>query len=343
MFKNQLFLITYCLILIGTVFISTASLFEAQTNFDNQYFFLQKQLIWIIIGTFFYFVMSNINIDKIGRLTPLIYLISIISLSLVYVPGLGHTVFGAKRWLDLGPLRFQPSEIFKIASLLFFSHLFSKPDQVNLKNLAIFALPPLALILFQPSLSTTILTAGIIFSIYFFSKSNFKDILLIILVACIALFVAIISSPYRLNRFNQNYHSQQLTISLASGTLFGKGIGNSIAKFSFVPQISTDSILAIIGEEIGFVGITFLFFIFYLLIKNIINIAHKAKNDFQQLFSIGLATWIFIQSAINISAVTGLIPLTGVSLPFISYSGSSLLSLLLAVGLIENIYRQAVK
>jgi len=343
MFKNQLFLITYCLILIGTVFISTASLFEAQTNFDNQYFFLQKQIIWIAIGTLIYLVMSKINIDKIRNLTPLIYLISIVFLVLVYVPGLGHTVFGARRWLDLGPLRFQPSEIFKIASLLFFSHLFSKPDQVNLKNLTVFGLPALALILFQPSLSTTILSSVIIFSIYFFSKSNLKDILLIVLVTCIALFIAIISTPYRLDRFNQNYHSQQLTISLASGTLFGKGIGNSIAKFSFVPQISTDSILAIIGEEVGFVGMTFLFFVFYLLIKNIINITHKAKNEFQQLFSIGLATWIFAQSAINISAITGLIPLTGISLPFISYGGSSLLSLLVGIGLLENINRQAVK
>jgi cell division protein FtsW len=159
----------------------------------------------------------------------------------------------------------------------------------------------------------------------------------------VVLVVSIISSPYRLTRLKQNYHSQQLTISLASGTFFGKGIGNSVQKYSFVPQISTDSILAIIGEEIGFVGVVFLLFLFYTLIKVILNISQKTSDEFQRLFTIGLSSWIFFQSAINISAVSGLIPLTGISLPFISYGGSSLLSLMTAIGIAENIRKQTVK
>ena len=343
MFKNQLLPITYLLILIGTVFISTASLFEAQTNFDNQYFFLQKQLIWLLVSSISCLIVSNINLKIFKKISPLLYIISIVALSLVYLPQFGHKVFGARRWLNLGPLRFQPTELFKLSSLLFFSSLFSNKQKANLKNLSFYALIPLILILLEPDLSSTFLVASIIFAIYFFSQSNIKDTIIISSLTIVTLIVSIISSPYRLARFKQNYHSQQLTISLASGTLFGKGIGNSVQKYSFVPQISTDSILAIIGEELGFFGIVLLLFLFYTLIKIILNISKKCSNEFQKLFTIGLSSWIFLQSAINISAVSGLIPLTGISLPFISYGGSSLLSLMTAIGIVENIRKQTVK
>jgi len=343
MFKNQLIFITFLLTFIGTIFISTASLFEAQTSFDNQYFFFQKQLIWLIVGIFVLFLTSNINIKLFKNISIYLYLISIIALVLVYFPQFGHKVFGAKRWLDIGPIRFQPTEVFKISSLLFFSNLFSTKQKINLKNLAFYALAPLVLILLEPDLSSAFLVSSIIFSIYFFSQSDSKHTLIILSLALIALVISIVSSPYRLARFKENYHSQQLTISLASGGLFGKGIGNSVQKYSFVPQISTDSILAIIGEEVGFVGIILLLFLFYILIKTIFNISQITSDEFQRLLATGLASWIFFQSAINISVVSGLIPLTGISLPFISYGGSSLLSLMAAIGMVENINKQNIK
>lgn len=343
MFKNQLLSITYFLICIGTVFISTVSLFEAQTNFDNQYFFLQKQLIWVVVGSLSCLIASKINLTTLKKLSPLIYTISVLALALVYIPQLGHQAFGARRWLNLGPIRFQPAEIYKISSLLFFSFIFSNKQKANLKNLFFYSLLPLTLILFEPDLSSTFLIALIIFAIYFFSQSNTLDTIVITLLTVIVLVISIVSSPYRIARFKQNYHSQQLIISLASGGLFGKGIGNSVQKYSYVPQISTDSILAIIGEEVGFVGTIFLLFLFYVLIKTIINISRKTSDQFQRLFTLGLSAWIFFQSAINISAISGLIPLTGISLPFISYGGSSLLSLLTAIGIAENIRKQKVK
>jgi cell division protein FtsW len=168
MFKNQLLSITYLLVCIGTVFISTASLFEAQTNLDNQYFFLQKQLIWLVIGSASCLIASRVDLKLFKKMSPFFYIVSVVALSLVYLPQFGHKVFGARRWLNIGPLRFQPTEVFKISSLLFFSRLFSNKQKINLKNLAFYALIPLGLILFEPDLSSAFLVGSIIFAIYFF-------------------------------------------------------------------------------------------------------------------------------------------------------------------------------
>jgi len=335
MLKNYLISMTYALLIIGIIFLSTGSLFEAQANLGDQLIFFKKQFTWIIVGSVFFWLNSKLPFKFFQKIATPLYLISVVFLLLLFIPGFSLKIFGANRWLNLGPLSFQPTELYKFTSLLFFSNLFSKKTSIS--QLAIFGLPPALLILFQPALSSTILTTAIIVTIYFFSQEDIKSLSIVLLSLLLIFALSVVLSPYRLKRLTANYHQDQLTISLGSGSLFGKGIGNSTQKFKFIPQISTDSILAIIGEETGFVGMTFLLGLFYLLIKKIINISLKAKSDFQKLFAIGLASWLFYQSAINISVVSGLIPLTGISLPLVSYGGSSLLTLMSALGIVNNI------
>ena len=335
MLKNHLVLITYSLLIIGVIFLSTGSLFEAQANLGDQLIFFKKQIGWVLIGSIFFLLFSQLPFGFIQKIATPLYLVSIILLLFLFIPGFSSKIFGANRWLNLGPLSFQPTEFYKFTSLLFFPNLFSKKTSIT--QLAVFGLPPALLILFQPALSSTILTTAIIVTIYFFSQQDVKSLSIVLLSLLLMFTLSIVLSPYRLKRLTTNYHQQQLTISLGSGSLFGKGIGNSTQKFKFIPQISTDSILAIIGEETGFMGMTFLLSLFYLLIKIIIDISLAAKSNFQKLFSIGLASWIFYQSAINISVVSGLIPLTGISLPLVSYGGSSLLTLMSALGIVNNI------
>jgi cell division protein FtsW len=200
-------------------------------------------------------------------------------------------------------------------------------------------------------MSTTVLITAIIASIYYLSGSDIKQLFVLTLIGFLVSIILIIGSPYRQARLQtlidpssdisgKSYHSNQIIISIASGGLFGKGIGNSSQKYQFLPELTTDSILAIIGEETGFLGISFIIFLYVLLIISIFKISKASPDPENQLISAGVGCWIAFQSLINISAIASIIPLTGIPLPFISYGGSSLLMLLSSIGIILNINNQ---
>ncbi len=352
-FKNisPVLIVTYLLLAIGLIFISISSLSDAQNSFGDKFFYLKKQSLWFAAGTISLFVFSKINLTYIKKLIYPAFFASIFFLILVLIPGISTETLGARRWLIFGPINFQPSEVFKIISIFFFARLFSQESKRTIKNLVIYLGIPILLIILEPNMSTTVLITAIIASIYYLSGSDIKQLFVLTLIGFLVSIILIIGSPYRQARLQtlidpssdisgKSYHSNQIIISIASGGLFGKGIGNSSQKYQFLPELTTDSILAIIGEETGFLGISFIIFLYVLLIISIFKISKASPDPENQLISAGVGCWIAFQSLINISAIASIIPLTGIPLPFISYGGSSLLMLLSSIGIILNINNQ---
>jgi cell division protein FtsW len=350
--KSSLLSLIFILIGIGITFISISSLTEANNTIGDKFFYLKKQGFWILISFMAFFIASKINLKIIKKISFLFYLGSIIGLILVLIPGFSNETLGAKRWLNLGIFSFQPTELLKLSSIIYFSSLFSVETKRNFVNLVLYLIIPFILIILEPNLSTAILISAMIISLFYLAGGKIMPLFSLCLSLIALSFILVISSPYRLARLNTllnpsnntqsiSYHSNQIILSLSSGGIFGKGFANSDQKYRFLPKISTDSILAIIGEETGFVGvslvlITYLFLIFYLL--KISSIIHD--DLFSSLLVSGTACWIAYQCLINISAIANLIPLTGVPLPFISYGGSSLLTLMTAMGLVRNIEKK---
>ena len=349
--KNSL-LFVYALTLsfIGLLFMSSASLFEAEKTIGDPYFFIKRQLLWLILGIIVMLITSKINLNLVKENSFRFYLLSTIFLILVLIPGIGVKVLGARRQIDLGFFNFQPSELFKLASVIFFSYLFTLPEHRNISSLFLYLGLPLILIILEPNLSTTLLIALIVTAIYFLSGAKITNLFLVGLILTVFAAIFIFTSPYRLNRVktllqqqnNQDlsYHSEQIILSLASGGISGKGFANSDHKYKFLPKISTDSILAIIGEETGFIGLALITYLFLILISRLMRLSQVAKDDYEKLLVGGIAVWIALQGLINFAAIVALIPLTGIPFPFIAYGGSSLINLFAALGLAINIEKK---
>jgi len=349
--KSPLLFLVFSLITIGLVFISISSLTEANSTIGDKFFFLKKQSLWLLISLVCFYITSKIKISFIKKFSFTLYIMTLVLLLLVLVPGLSNETLGARRWLNLGFINIQPTEILKFTSIIYFSYLFSIKEKRTIKNLILYLSIPFALIILEPNLSTAILISVIIISIYYLSGGEIISLFKLCTVAVALSILLIIFSPYRFARLKtllspkteQNttsYHSNQIILALSSGGLFGKGFANSDQKYQYLPKISTDSILAVIGEEMGFFGIVLILLIYVYLITYLIKLSQIIPDPFQSLLISSVACWIAYQSLINISAIVAIIPLTGVPLPFISYGGSSLLTLLSAIGLVRNIEKQ---
>jgi len=349
--KSPLLLLTAILIGVGLTFISISSLAEANSAFGDKFFFIKKQGLWLCLGLIVFCITSNIKIDTIKKISSILYISSLICLILVFVPQIGSQNLGAKRWINLGVIGIQPSEILKFTSIIYFSFLFSRPHQRNIKTLVIHLSLPFILIMAQPNLSTAILVSAIVISIYYLAGGKILPLFTLCLILTLISTLLIFISPYRNRRLqtllspqqsqDESYHHHQIVYALASGGWMGKGVGSSDQKYRFIPKISTDSILAVIGEETGFFGLLLIFYLYLSLINHLFRLSSVLQNQFHSLICAGIACWIAYQSLINVGAIVAIIPLTGVPLPFISYGGSSLLSLLAAIGIVRNIEKQA--
>ena len=335
--KKLLFAV-FTLLALGLVFISVSSISEADYTAGDKLYFIKKQLIWSVIGIFTFFIATKINLGLIKKYSFFFFVLSLILLGLIFVPNLSTQTLGARRWLDLGFIGVQPSEILKLGALIFFSKLFSDIKGLNIKNLIIYLGIPLTLVILEPNLSTAVLIAAIVITLYYLAGGEIVSLFALCVTAVLISVILIATSPYRRARLDStSYHSSQMVIALTSGNIIGKGFANSEQKYRFLPKISTDSIFAVIGEELGFVGGLAIISLYLFLILTTINIGQSATDKFSSLFCTGTACWLAYQSLINISAVVALIPLTGVPLPLISYGGSSLVTLMFALGLVYSI------
>lgn len=341
----------FILIVFGLIMVYDASVVQAFKDFGDKYFYIKQQLIWVALGIILLLFFAKFPFHNWRIFALPLFLISILLLLAVFIPGLGVNAGGAHRWLKLGPVTIQPVEIVKLTSIIFFAALFERKIKTAPFLLSV-AVISFIIGAMQRDLGSTVVFFLTSFALYIFAGAKLKYTLGLIPFAVVAAMVFILSSTYRKQRVlafldpfsdpqGYTYHISQVLIALGTGGFMGLGIGQSRQKFEYIPEVTTDSIFAIVGEELGFVGGLFLVGLFAYLIYRCFKIVEKLSDPYARLLSFGLTSWIAIQCIINLSAMVSLIPLTGVPLPFISYGGSALLANLVAIGIILNISRGA--
>jgi len=341
----------FALIMFGLFMIYDASSYAAFRDFGDKYRYIKDQIFWVIIGSVAFFVVSFFDYHKFYNLALPILIVSICLLGAVFVPGLGIEALGARRWIDFGFFVLQPSEFAKIALIIYLSAWFSTKEKGRLVAFLLLVGLVLGLVMLQPDMGTAIVIFGVSIMIYFLSGANILHILSLIPVAAFLGIILIIIEPYRLSRLTtflnpgqdllaSSYHLRQILIALGSGGLTGVGLGNSLQKYAYLPEATTDSIFAIMAEEIGFIGVMLVISVFLFIIYAGFKIAMRARDNFGKLLAGGIITFIAVQTVVNLGAQTALIPLTGVPLPFLSYGGSALIVNLFSIGILINISRQ---
>lgn len=352
-FDFWIILFPIILSLFGIVMIYEASNVAAFRDFGDKYHFIKDQFTWFAIGIVMLFAASFISYKKYYSSSVPILIISLIFLIAVYIPKIGIKILGAKRWVGTGIFTFQPSEFAKLAVILYLSSWFSVKEKKRLFAFLLLFCLVVGLVVLQPDLGTAVILTCIFLSMYFLSGASILHSLIMVpLVGLVVLGLTIIS-PYRLARLlsfmNPNldplgasYHIRQILIALGSGGIWGLGIGASLQKYQFLPEATTDSIFAIIAEELGFIGASLLIICFLIFFFRIFQVAKHAPNKHAFLLSSGILVLFSSQTLINLGAMVALFPLTGVPLPFISYGGSNLIISMIAVGIMLNISRQSI-
>jgi cell division protein FtsW len=347
---------TAFLVLGGLVMVLSASSVSAYAQFGDSFRFFQRQATYAAVGVGALLLTSRMRYRVWQRLAAPFLLITLVLLVFVLHPGAGVSAYGSSRWLEFGPVTIQPSEIAKLALVVFAANVlarkWSKLDQVG--HLALPLLPVVVvvtgLVMLQPDLGTTLIIAGTLFLLLFVAGVRFRYLLATWLVGSALGMALIFSADYRRVRFlaflhpwadatDTGYQLVQSLIALGSGGWFGVGLGASRQKWMYVPNAHTDFIFSILGEELGLIGEILVLLAFSVLIFAGIRVAARAPDVFGRLLAAGIVAWFGLQTLVNLGAVTGLLPITGVPLPFLSYGGSSLVVSLAAVGILWNVAR----
>ncbi len=348
--------LTFILAAFGLIMISSAGVYLSQKNFGTDYYYLEHQFIFgFLPGLVFFLAASKIDYKKWKKISLPLIIGTICLLILVFLPGFGLSVGGAKRWLNVfNFFSFQPAEILKLA-LLFYLAGWLGGRKFTTASVAAFIIIIFFTGIFiaaQPDMGTLGIIIGIALSMFFASGGHFRHFVGIILLSGTIFALLIFFSPYRFERFftflnpdfdvrGIGYHLNQSQLAIGKGGLTGLGFGKGEQKLGLLPEPVGDSIFAVIGEELGFVGMisTILALLFFVLAS--FRIAKKTNDKFASLYAVGLGSWVGIQSFINIASLSGLAPLTGIPLPFISFGGTSLAVLMAASGVLVNASKKA--
>jgi len=342
---------TMCLLTFGAVMVFSASSSASLLNDGDSLFYLKKTLMFGAVGLVVLKLLSMQRLQNVRQLTGMI-LVGAIGLLLV-TKVMGTSANGAQRWLAFGPIQIQASEIAKIALMLYGASLLAdRPEMTRdlrgMRPVLLIAAAICGLIVLEPDLGTAMVTAFSIAALLIAAGAKLRHLAIIAGALCLLVLVAVLIEPYRMARLTSfvnpgadasgaGFQGQQATIALGSGGIFGVGIGESVQKAFYLPEAHTDMIAAVIGEELGLIGISLLVGLYMLFGYAGFRTAQKARDRYGRLLAAGLTAMILIQASINLFAVLGLAPLTGVTLPFVSYGNSSLIVTLAAVGLLLNV------
>ncbi len=345
------------LLVIGMAMVYSSSFVIAHNEFQDDFYFLIRQLIWAAVGTAALIALARIDYHRWQRLSVLAMGLSILALVLVLTPAFGESAYGAQRWLRLGPLPiFQPSEFAKLALVLYLADWLSRKG-LKVGTIAHGFVPLVvvlglvsALVMAQPDMGTTAVIVATAISVYWVAGANFLHLFLggLLLVPLTLWFAT--NASYRLGRLSAfldpwsdaqatGWHTVQTLIALGSGGIAGLGLGASRQKFYYLPNAHTDAIFAIIGEELGLIGTLVVLALFAVVAWRGLVIALGAGDRFGRLLAIGATSLILWQAILNMAVVTKTLPYTGLTLPFISFGGSSLVVSMMAVGLILSVSR----
>lgn len=344
------------MLVIGLAMILSSSSVEAFQNRGNSFFFFNRQVFGTALGVAVMLVLARLDYRKLRIFARPLMLLSIALLVAVLIPNVGKTAGGSSRWLELGPFNLQPSELAKLALVFFTAHVLERKGRkiADFKELMLPVFATLGivalLIMAQPDLGTTLVCSAIVLVIVYLAGARAKHLFLLGTGGIFLTFALIMSESYRRARLfsfldpwadplNAGYHTIQGQIALGSGGFLGLGLGASRQKWSYVPNAHTDFIFAILGEELGLLGTLFILVLFAFFIYLGVRIARKAPDRFGFLVAGGITGWIGVQALINMGAVTGILPITGVPLPLISFGGSSLVFTMAAIGVLLSIAR----
>jgi cell division protein FtsW len=340
----------------GLVMVLSASSVSAFADYGDSFVFVQRQAVYALVGVLALVVASRMRVEAWRRLAVPLLLATITMLILVLHPAIGVSAYGSSRWFQLGPVTVQPSEIAKLALVVFSAAILAR-RWGSLDDLGQLVMPLLpvsllvcGLVIMQPDLGTTVILAGTVFLLLFAAGVRLRYLGFAGIVGAVVGAGLIMSADYRRIRFlafldpwedpqGTGYQLVQSLYALGAGGWTGVGLGASRQKWEYVPNAHTDFIFSILGEELGLIGEFVVLLAFGVLIYAGIKIATAARDVFARLLAAGIVSWFGLQALINLGAVTGVLPVTGVPLPFLSYGGSSLVVSLTAVGVLVAIAR----
>ena len=349
-------IVTYLLTLIGLIIMFSASGVMAETRYGDSTFFLKRQSLWLVSGLVALHWVAQRDYNVWKTLTPYGLVLTFALLVLVLLPFLGTQVNGARRWFRLAGFSIQPGEIAKLAVVLYLASFLVRKEQ----DLAMFTrgvLAPMAvvglfagLLLLEPDMGTAVVLTLVLFGLLFLGGARLPHLLVLGLVLLAAAYMLIMQSDYRRRRLlnfldpwkdsaDTGFQLTQSFVALGNGGWFGVGLGEGRQKLFFLPEAHTDFVLALVGEELGFLGTGLLIALFAILIVKGFKIAGQAPDAFGRHLACGITLLVGIQVLINMSVVSGLLPTKGLTLPFVSYGGSSLIVSLVAMGILLSISR----
>ncbi len=346
------------LVVLGLIAVFSSSYAIGVVNHGDANFFIRRQAIWALLGLVGLVAAMSINYRLLMRLSPLLMLAAIAGLVAVFVPALSVTAEGSARWISVGPVTAQPSEFAKLAVLVYLAAWLAAKGP-TVRNFALGVAPYIgmvglvtALVLLEPDLGTAALIALITGTLLFVSGARLLHIAALVLSAAGFTGALVLVGGYgaaRILSFTSaesypqglGFQTLQMLQALGSGGLTGLGLGVSRQKFFYLPASHTDGVLAIIGEELGYIGVAVVLGLFALLLWRGLRVVQRAADPFGSLLAAGVLAWIAFQMLINVGGVTRSIPLTGIPLPLVSYGGSSLLMTMIAIGVLLSVSRYA--
>ncbi|HEX2944616.1 MAG TPA: putative lipid II flippase FtsW [Clostridia bacterium] len=356
-FDFLLFVTILVMLSLGLVMVFSASAPAAEKYQNDIYYFIKKQLGYAVLGMLTMLLAANYDYHKYGRKTVLLLMgSSVVFLILVLIPGIGREVNGSRRWIYFGQIPFQPSEFTKLSIILFYSYYLSKrkkPLNSFVKDLMpyLFVIGIISLLLLlETHLSATIIMLSLVLIILFAAGAKIRHFVYLAAPVTAGLVAVISFTDYATTRINtwlnpwldpkgDGYQTIQSLYAIGSGGLFGRGLGQSMQKFLYVPEPQNDYIFSILAEELGFVGVAAVLLLFMLFIWRGIKIAVHAPDIFGSLIATGVTALIAVQGLFNVAVVTNSIPPTGVSLPFFSSGGTSLVFFMVEAGILLNVSR----
>ena len=352
---SLLYTATLCLIAAGAVMVYSASSASALLNGSGDpAYYLKRYVIFALVGIAVMHLVSRKGLGAVRNLTPLLLIAAFVLCLAVMVPGIGVSVNGATRWLAAGPIQFQPSELLKVALVLYAAGLLAaRPSRLQsigalCKPLLLVVGAACLMLLKQPDMGTALVVCFSIGSLLVAAGVSRRHLGIIVLVLFGLALIFAIAEPYRRARLlsfvdpwkdagGAGFQSVQAMIAMGSGGLFGVGLGESVQKIFYLPEAHTDMILAIVGEELGVVGVTALAALYGMIGYAGFRAAKLARDRYAKLLAAGITSLILGQAALNFFAVMGMAPLTGVPLPFVSYGNSNLVVMLAGMGLLLNV------
>lgn len=351
-----LVILTLLLLTIGLIMVYSASAVWATYKFEDSFFFAKRQLLFAGVGVIAMFFLMNVDYWTWRSWAKMLIIICFFLLIAVLIPGIGMERNGSRSWIGVGAFSIQPSEFMKLAMIAFLAKFLSE-NQKKITSFKKGLVPSLALvftafgiIMLQPDLGTGTVMVGTCIVMIFVAGARVSHFAGLALLGVAGFVALVLSAPYRIKRITSfldpwedplesGYQIIQSLYAIGPGGLFGLGLGQSRQKFFYLPEPQTDFIFAILAEELGFIGGSLVLLLFSLLLWRGVRIALGAPDLYGSFLAIGIISMVAIQVMINVGVVTGLMPVTGITLPFLSYGGSSLTLMLMAIGVLLNISR----